>query len=629
MHCEFAFIKMTVTYSLNVSKARLCGFAKLLLRWRGSIYKLLYREMIIFCGLYYGLSGLYRYVLKPNQRVVFEKLTKYCETFTDLIPLSFVLGFYISIVVGRWWQQYMAIPWPDKTSMLVAAYVHGSDDRGRIIRRTLARYLSLLSVLTFQAVSTSVKKRFPTLDHVEESGLMTKEERRAYEEIPVTHGKWWVPAQWFSALAVRARKEGRIKDDVLLKAILDEMHIFRGNCGMLFSYDWISIPLVYTQVVTLAIYTYFLATVMGRQYLDPSKKLPGHEVDLYVPIFTILQFFFYMGWLKVAEQLINPFGEDDDDFELNWCLDRNLQVSFIIVDEMHRKHPRLVKDAYWDELEPQLPYTKSSVNLRSQPHLGSAINLDINPEESEFVPMETIMEDDHEEINFVYSSPPTSPTKDLLSPGFSNQLDPSAKNTPGEGDTTSQTGLRLLSDFPGSRIINMLIGSSSENISSASKKDNFLPTFVLKTPSHRSRTSSVNEPRDENTVEEKDMASHEVQFSLPSAHTPSRKEHGTVEEQRSLIIDISNNANSDVVLPISTMPAEGTHTTSGNSGMMSRMHSMADLSKEVVLDIDEEPESPVLQSPYEPTSSQESLTQFVDSNQSTVSSYAELLQHRK
>ncbi|GFY40111.1 bestrophin-3 [Trichonephila inaurata madagascariensis] len=153
---------MTVTYSLNVSKARLCGFAKLLLRWRGSIYKLLYREMIIFCGLYYSLSALYRYIFTENQRTVFEKLTIYCEAFTNLIPLSFVLGFYVSIVVGRWWQQYLAIPWPDKVSMLIAAYVHGSDERGKIIRRTLARYLNLLSVLTFQSVSTSVKKRFPT-----------------------------------------------------------------------------------------------------------------------------------------------------------------------------------------------------------------------------------------------------------------------------------------------------------------------------------------------------------------------------------------------------------------------------------------------------------------------------------
>lgn len=59
---------MTVTYSLSVANARLTGFSRLLLRWRGSIYKLLYREMAIFVAAYYGLSGTYRYVLSEKQR---------------------------------------------------------------------------------------------------------------------------------------------------------------------------------------------------------------------------------------------------------------------------------------------------------------------------------------------------------------------------------------------------------------------------------------------------------------------------------------------------------------------------------------------------------------------------------
>lgn len=58
------------------------------------------------------------------------------------------------------------------------------------------------------------------------------------------------------------------------------------------------------QVVTLVVYTFFVATLMGRQYLDPTQKHIGYEVDLYVPIFNFLQFFFYMGWLKVRFSFI-------------------------------------------------------------------------------------------------------------------------------------------------------------------------------------------------------------------------------------------------------------------------------------------------------------------------------------
>ncbi|XP_014670968.1 PREDICTED: bestrophin-2-like [Priapulus caudatus] len=239
---------MTITYTSRVANVRFCGFSRLLFYWKGSIYKLVYKEMAGFALLYAFLSIMYRYALDGEYRRVFENIAIYCAKFTDLIPVSFILGFYVAIVVTRWWEQFVNIPWPDKIMQYVASNVHGTDERGRIIRRTLMRYCNTSAVMVYQAISMRVKKRFPTIDHLVEAGFLTENERKLMDDTPCPHGKWWFPCHWFSCLLSQAHAEGRIKDTYILKAIMDEMHLFRGNCGMLFSYDWVSVPLVYTQV---------------------------------------------------------------------------------------------------------------------------------------------------------------------------------------------------------------------------------------------------------------------------------------------------------------------------------------------------------------------------------------------
>lgn len=207
-------------------------------------------------------------------------------------------------------------------------------------------------------------------------------------------------------------------------------------------------------MVTIAVYSYFLACLIGRQFLDPAQGYKDHNLDLCVPIFTLLQFFFYAGWLKVsgasrpalrgwveqavlralpplplqvAEQLINPFGEDDDDFETNFLIDRNFQVrlspwcqashsrppppplaktgpglapsppslfdaralprptpprvsgpqvSMLAVDEMYDDLAMLEKDLYWDAAEARAPYTAATAFLLQQPSFqGSTFDI--------------------------------------------------------------------------------------------------------------------------------------------------------------------------------------------------------------------------------------------------------------
>lgn len=54
---------MTVTYTGKVANARIGAFSRLLLYWRGSVYKLVYKEMIIFIVIYAVFSLIYRFAL--------------------------------------------------------------------------------------------------------------------------------------------------------------------------------------------------------------------------------------------------------------------------------------------------------------------------------------------------------------------------------------------------------------------------------------------------------------------------------------------------------------------------------------------------------------------------------------
>ncbi|XP_034935480.1 bestrophin-4-like [Chelonus insularis] len=387
---------MTVSYQYEVASSTSGGFTRLLFMWRGSLYKLIYRELLLFLFFFGIISVIYRHVLSTSHRRIFERIVIYCDTFISLIPLSFVLGFYVAYVAARWWQQYMAIPWPDKVMHSVALYVIGNDEYGRMLRRSLMRYLNLSLILVLRSISSAVKRRFPTLDHVVDSGFMSSLELELFISVPsLEFNTYWIPCTWFINLLKEARKNNRLPDAQGLKIIMEEFNDFRSKCGLLWSYDWVSIPLVYTQVVTLATYSFFVVALVGRQYIEGSKKPFQMELDAYLPIFTILQFFFYMGLLKVAEQLINPFGDDDEDFELNWLIDRHTKVSYLGVDTLMNRCPPLVKDIYFDSENLILPYTEAAAAYKVKTYRGSVANMMV-PEEKQTMFLPDIAEEEDE-----------------------------------------------------------------------------------------------------------------------------------------------------------------------------------------------------------------------------------------
>ncbi|PAV83974.1 hypothetical protein WR25_25307 [Diploscapter pachys] len=69
---------------------------------------------------------------------------------------------------------------------------------------------------------------------------------------------------------------------------------------------------------------------------------------------------FYLGWLKVGQFLMNPFGEDDDDFELNYILDRNNCIAYQMATEMADQLPNI----HGVRMLKFIPHTRASFKIQ-------------------------------------------------------------------------------------------------------------------------------------------------------------------------------------------------------------------------------------------------------------------------
>ncbi|CAI5442177.1 unnamed protein product [Caenorhabditis angaria] len=369
---------MTVAYALDVATSTIFTQIRVLLRWKGSVWKATWIELIIWLIMYFILSVIYRIMLNKWQREVFEKLCTFFDTFSVFIPVTFMLGFYVTIVYNRWSRVFDNVGWIDTSALTIAQYIRGTSERARIIRRNCVRYLIVAQCLVFRDVSPPIRKRFPTLNHLVEAGLLSKEELEEFDSIKSPQSKYWQPIQWLFCLVTQAREEGMIDNYFLYVDLIEKMRDFRTKILNLIIFDMVPIPLVYTQVVNLAVRMYFVLALFGRQFLDEDKNIPGakFKIDLYFPIMTSLQIIFIIGWHKVSEVMLNPLGEDDEDFETHWIIERNLQVGYAVVDQAYDRCPPIVRDPFWEEETPQPMDTPGSQRKDTSHMQGSCIAMD-------------------------------------------------------------------------------------------------------------------------------------------------------------------------------------------------------------------------------------------------------------
>ena len=347
------------------------GLFRLLLRWKGSVWKLLIWDLLallviynIIAVLYHAREGWLHLIADDSDvqslRSYFEMICIYMHEITSRLHLGFVIGFLVEKTIEIWWEQYMTLPWPDPIFLKILASVKPLDNTEETkclkiakIKRMM-RYINLSTILAFRMLTSRVHEKYPDNDTLIRKKLLTKQEGKMLDKVRyVSHTEYiWAPLSWTSRILNDLGQGKKVHlDPYTLEGILKSLERYEASHRKLLQYGWFNFPLAYTQLATLTAVSVTTLSVIGEQFLDPpdtdnsvirfnhtlfadSEKyatdipFKNHTPNIYIPFHVVLVMFAFLGWIKLAICLLYPYGDDDVDFNINESIiDRNIQVA--------------------------------------------------------------------------------------------------------------------------------------------------------------------------------------------------------------------------------------------------------------------------------------------------------------
>ena len=219
--------------------------------------------------------------------------------------------------------------------------------------------------------------------------LLTMEEKEIIKNIESksdkhVRGSWrgWITLAWCTKLLNEMRREKLIgicgfntilgmisnlticihsADEKGHEKLVSEIKEVYSTNYKLKSLVWVNFPLAYTQTVLLVTWTLYALLLISTQYIHPTgfgkgdngtSNEEGHlpqgaasEHNTHI-FYRFFEFLFYLGWFQVAKIMLNPFGQDDDDIDVNYIIDRNLSTSFLIVNGDSEDFPNQPIDTF-------------------------------------------------------------------------------------------------------------------------------------------------------------------------------------------------------------------------------------------------------------------------------------------
>ncbi|KAE9554486.1 hypothetical protein FO519_002297 [Halicephalobus sp. NKZ332] len=359
---------MTISYTIDIATTTPLSFLKVILRWKGSVWKNCWKEYTIWVFAYFIIYNIIQHEhVSPELQKVFTNLIHHLDEKLIYIPLVLLLGFFVTFVIDRWKQVITNIAFIDNLAYTVSNYIVGSEEETVAARKNILRYACAAQVLLLRDISHKVKKRFPTMKSLVQSGILQEHEVNILEKGKCGTEKYTTPINWACGLVMKMKNAEKIGSDTLVAAIFKEINEFNKQLQNLCNYDYVPVPLAYPQVAFCVVRSYLAICLIARQYVveNPEQPKPTAGVEtLAMSLMTLIQVFFYLAWIKVAEELLNPLGDDDDDFECNYVIDYNITRAVEMAETVNGIIPEQIKDNFKENPKNAKGYSGSVSNLK-------------------------------------------------------------------------------------------------------------------------------------------------------------------------------------------------------------------------------------------------------------------------
>ena len=276
--------------------------------------------------------------------------THFCNGFVDMFKiwrqkeviltriLTFLIGFYVSFIVRNWWQQLKTFPAIDTLCISMASFIAVDSqykekevevqiNRKRMsvkkFKKDIVRLFLLSWTMCFCRISTRLRRKFKSPKVFNSMRLLTRKE---YKQLKTKNEdgwleKWSTPLLWANKLICTVDKEmkdtkGNLQTFVQIKETKDvglALFKFKDALQQLTNQYYFKIPGLMHQVICTALYFFLGLGVLAGQgtvyHTEDKLSLIGKLVFNF-PLYYCMKYVLLIGWIKIAKDLQNPFGDD-------------------------------------------------------------------------------------------------------------------------------------------------------------------------------------------------------------------------------------------------------------------------------------------------------------------------------